>query len=92
VFSLKLFEYAGAGRPVLAVGTRDSDVARLIADAGLGDVWAQPRAIADQLRALQRDKQQGRSTARTPRPGFDLTRRTQFRHLERQLATLVAGA
>jgi glycosyltransferase involved in cell wall biosynthesis len=92
VFSLKLFEYAGAGRPVLAVGTRDSDVARLIVDAGLGQVCTEARAVADQLWTLQRDKQQGRATARTPRPGFDLTRSTQFRHLERQLANLVAGA
>lgn len=91
VFSLKLFEYAGAGRPVLGVGPATSDVARLIEDAGLGSVCADAQAVAGCLRAFARARREGGVPAVRPRPGFDLTRRTQFRHLERQLATLAEG-
>ena len=91
VFSLKLFEYAGAGRPVLAVGPRASGVAGLVEEAGLGIVCADADAVAAQLRALAARKQAGESLERAPRPGFDLTRRSQFARLETRLAGVAAG-
>ena len=91
VFSLKLFEYAGAGRPVLAVGPAATDVARLVEDAGLGSVSTDAVSVAERLRAFARAKREGGVPAVRPRPGFDLTRRSQFRRLERQLATLLEG-
>jgi glycosyltransferase involved in cell wall biosynthesis len=89
VFSLKLFEYAGARRPVLAVGPAATDVARLVVDAGLGTVCEQAAAVAAQLHALQQEKQRTGRLQRPGRPGFDLSRRTQFLQLERRLAALL---
>ncbi|HEX2545469.1 MAG TPA: glycosyltransferase, partial [Ramlibacter sp.] len=87
IYSLKLFEYAGAGRPVLAVGPR-GDVAGLVVDAGLGTVCTDAAEVASQLQALRDRKQEQGALAQTLRPGFDLTRRAQFAQLQRHLASL----
>ncbi|HZK59491.1 MAG TPA: glycosyltransferase, partial [Cryobacterium sp.] len=52
----KLFEYMGAGRPVLAVGAGEGAAARLIADRGLGLASSDPAAITAQLRVWLREK------------------------------------
>lgn len=88
IYSLKLFEYAGAGRPVLAVGPM-ADVGRLVVDAGLGTVCTGASEVQAQLRVLLQDKQRQGELAQSLRPGFDLTRRAQFAKLQAHLVTLV---
>lgn len=91
VFSLKLFEYAGAGRPVLAVGTQQSDVASLIGEARLGEVCGDVAYLASRLHAFQAEKRRVGRIERAPTPvSVDLTRRTQFARLERGLLQLLA--
>jgi glycosyltransferase involved in cell wall biosynthesis len=87
VYSAKLFEYAGAARPVLAVGP-PSDVGRLIENAGLGVVCSDAEAVAAQLRRWQRRKLGGERLATDAQPGHDLTRTSQFRLLENHLLRL----
>ncbi len=53
----KLYEYFGAGRPILALAEPDSDVAKVLADSGVPYRLAAPRdagAIADALAELTR--------------------------------------
>jgi glycosyltransferase involved in cell wall biosynthesis len=91
VFSLKLFEYAGAGRPVLAVGPAGSDVAGLLQNSGLGVACESARCVADRLHELKASKQSLGSLEAVKRPGYDFSRRTQFRQLERHLQDLVGS-
>lgn len=87
VYSAKLFEYAGAGRPVLAVGPAGGDAARLIAGAGLGEVCTDATAVSQALRAL-RQRKLAQGALRT-QPSEDFTRQRQFEHLEGRLAGLL---
>ncbi len=49
----KLFEYLASGRPILALGTRkDSEAARLIAEAGCGSILTEHAEIVDYLKQL----------------------------------------
>jgi glycosyltransferase involved in cell wall biosynthesis len=53
VLTGKLFEYLASGRPILALGARkDSEAARLIADAGCGTMLTADDEIADYLRRV----------------------------------------
>lgn len=89
IYSLKLFEYAGAGRPVLAVGPAASFTGRLVEEAGLGRTCADSAAVAACLKEWEASKRSGRLARGAPRAGFDLTRRTQFADLEQRLSALV---
>lgn len=92
VFSLKLFEYAGARRPVLAIGPTETDVARLVVESGMGSVSSDAAAVARRLHAFLREKQRLGRVEAPSASAVDLSRRTQFRRLERELAHLVEGA
>ena len=50
VYTGKLFEYLGAGRPILAVGPDDCMAADLIRDRNGGFLASDPRRIAEKLR------------------------------------------
>jgi hypothetical protein len=89
VFSLKLFEYAGAGRPVLAVGPASSDVAGLLQRSGLGVTCETARCVADRLHEFRARKQALGVLEAATRPDYDFSRRSQFRELERRLRELV---
>lgn len=55
----KFFEYIGARRPILAVGTADSVMAEMITQHGLGRVLADPPAISEALRLWLTQKKAG---------------------------------
>lgn len=87
VYSAKLFEYAGAGRPVLAVGT-PNDVGELITSAGLGEVCVDAKQVATALaRARARKLSEGALIAR-PGPGYDFSRAAQFASLALKLQAI----
>lgn len=50
-FSAKLYEYLGAGRPILAIGSRNTDAARYIRETEAGVVHEDPREIAMVLKS-----------------------------------------
>jgi glycosyltransferase involved in cell wall biosynthesis len=82
VYTAKLFEYAGARRPILAVGRSPTIADDLIQDRRLGVSLRDPDAIADQLRHWLEAKRVGSGI-----PSIDeacvvgLTRREQTRVL-----------
>lgn len=88
VYSAKLFEYAAAGRPILAVG-RPNDVGELVESACLGSVHSDAASAAAGLGSLQARKRGPGGLSVAPAPGYDFSRRAQFLLLERQLAALL---
>lgn len=58
LYSAKLFEYIGAGRPILGVGVK-SDVADIIVNNGLGYVSNNPGEISDILQQVHSRKKNG---------------------------------
>jgi glycosyltransferase involved in cell wall biosynthesis len=73
VIAGKFFEYIGAGRPILSVGSTKGEVAEIIHENDFGVVTKDPEEIAATLRTwLAIKKEQGRL------PGLDPVRRKQF--------------
>jgi len=77
----KLFEYAGAGRPVLSLGYSDGVAADLIRTRGLGHVGSDAGAIAAALRAWLGQKQTGGVAALPDAARVGLSRKEQFNRL-----------
>ncbi len=76
VFPGKFFEYLGAGRPILAVGPRDSVVENVLRETGAGNIAHDAPAAAELLaRALALWKE-GRSAA-APRNEENIARYTR---------------
>ncbi|MCC8362604.1 glycosyltransferase [Lysobacter sp. A6] len=77
----KLYEYLGAGAPILQVGGIDDDAgAQLVRDAGLG--WCErgdADALAARLRALLDEKARNGRVARPGNAGYDITRHAWHR-------------
>lgn len=88
IHSAKLFEYAGAGRPVLAVGVR-TDTGDLIEAAGLGRVCPDADAVSQALARWGAEKAAHGRLAVTPTPGHDFSRHAQFAQLEQRLLRLL---
>jgi glycosyltransferase involved in cell wall biosynthesis len=88
VLTGKLFEYVGAGRPILSLGCADGAAAAIVRERGLGMATNDPDLVARYLCDLAASKA-GPAAARPPAPdaaGLGLTRREQFQKLERFLA------
>jgi len=87
----KLFEYFGAGRPILALGEADGDLATILAQSGTPHRIVRPDSAAA-IRAALIDLP--RLAATTPRPSSNLDGRLRFsrRRLAGQLADLLARA
>jgi glycosyltransferase involved in cell wall biosynthesis len=66
----KVFEYLGAGRPILAAAPRDSACGKLLAEVGAGTFAdpADPASIAAGLRSLCREASRGAGAAPEGRP------------------------
>jgi glycosyltransferase involved in cell wall biosynthesis len=62
----KLYEYLGAGRPVLALAEPDGDTARVLAESGLTHRVAPPRSAAAITQALRELLAARRASAATP--------------------------
>jgi hypothetical protein len=89
----KLFEYIGARRPILAVGSTTGEAADIVRRGNFGLVSNEPMAIAEQLAAWIAAKQQagGRLPDMPEAPTRAFLRDAQFRRIDPLLAQ-VAGA
>ena len=72
VLAGKLFEYIGAGRPILSVGSTTGEAADIIRDNGFGVVSREPGEIAAALGHWLDEKRSGGI------PGLDEARRVKF--------------
>ena len=88
----KLFEYLGAGKPVLAVGAGQGVAARLISSRRLGLASSDPVQIAGQLKAWIAEKDTRGRLATVPKEAVaDFSRARQVRKLSEYLCELSAG-
>lgn len=88
VLAGKLFEYIGAARPILSVGSETGEAADIIRDNGFGLVSNKPEVIAQTLRAWLTQKNGGL----IPPPSGDIAafaRPRQFEKLDAFLARLL---
>lgn len=90
VYSGKLFEYVGAGRPILAVGGGRTVACDLIIERGLGAVCDTAESVAAQLRGWLSVKRAGSQVEAPPASaGKGLTREDQTRRLDAFLRACV---
>jgi glycosyltransferase involved in cell wall biosynthesis len=91
VLTGKLFEYAGAGRPILSLGCTDGAAAELVREHGLGLATTDPDDVVAFLGDLARRKAAAGTTSLLSRPtrrsAVALTRAAQFGELEACLAS-----
>jgi glycosyltransferase involved in cell wall biosynthesis len=86
----KIYEYVGAGRPVIVLGSTTNVAAKLVLERRLGRVCVDPEELAEHLRAMIVIKRKNGSVPRTPPDaGVGLTRKEQARALEEFLLRLV---
>ncbi|UCC84160.1 MAG: glycosyltransferase [Gemmatimonadota bacterium] len=87
VITAKLFEYLGAGRPILAVGPPGGEVSRILRECGLPDLTDDPQTIARRLEAwLSEFADSGKLAAQTEGPAIKAyTRRAQAQRLAQLL-------
>jgi glycosyltransferase involved in cell wall biosynthesis len=90
VYFGKLFEYAGARRPILCVGPPEGSTAEFVRDRKLGVVAGDPQTIADQLRRwIDEKRERGWIPAPPPEAAAGLSREDQARALESFLRSLL---
>jgi hypothetical protein len=90
VLPVKLFESIGARRPILVLGYRDGEAARLVRERQAGAVLNDPGAIAAWLRERRQEKQRcGRLPSLPATAGIGLSRAEQFTKLEACLEAVV---
>ncbi|MFQ5535036.1 MAG: glycosyltransferase family 4 protein [Sphingomonadales bacterium] len=93
VIAGKLFEYIGAGRPILSVGSVRGEAADMIRDHGLGVVSSDPETIAHQLKVWLELRQGGQYLPAIPdRVRARFSRVVQFRKLEQFLASRISAS
>lgn len=92
VYTGKLFEYVGAGRPILVIGSTTGVAAALVCQRGLGVAAAAPNEVASRIREwIEEKRASGRIAAPIRRSVDDLSREAQTR-LYAQLLIGVASA
>jgi hypothetical protein len=88
----KLFEYAAARRPVLAIAPSGGVVARLVERYGLGYVASDPADVLTQLRRWAEQKRaDGEIPDVAPAAPYELSREAQVAQLSRFLASFATG-
>ncbi len=90
IYSTKLFEYAGACRPILAIGSPQSDVGILLESSGIGKACPTVDAVLSNLAQMQETKTKAGELIAKPKSGFDFTRQAQFEILESKLLELLS--
>ncbi|MGI8402139.1 MAG: glycosyltransferase [Gemmatimonadaceae bacterium] len=91
IFSGKLLQYFGAGRPILAVGSVDNAPARVIIDRQLGFASADSGEIAKRISGWIAEKRDtGKVKELPPQAAAVYSRENQTRRLERFLADVAA--
>lgn len=91
VIAGKLFEYIGAGKEILSVGSTTGEAADIIRDNDFGHVSNDPEDIADYLKQKIADKEQGKLGEDMPAARDDFARDRQFEKLEAFMAEIIAG-
>jgi len=89
VYTTKLFEYAGAQREVLAVGSHSSDVAAMVLESQLGRVASNAEEVTQHLLQWSKEKACTGVVAHAANAGGDMTRDAQFSRLEANLEKLI---
>ncbi|UCC72989.1 MAG: glycosyltransferase [Gemmatimonadota bacterium] len=89
VVTAKLFEYLGARRPILAVGTAGGSVSRILRECGLPDLSNDPPAIAARLEGWLREFAES-GTLKPPASSEAVARYTR-RAQTRRMADLLDG-
>jgi hypothetical protein len=89
IYTTKFFEYAGAGRPMLAIGSRTGDVARWIEQSVLGSVASTDLEVEEALELWQARKASAGSLSVPSVAREDFSRQTQFARLEPLLQSLL---
>lgn len=85
VIAGKLFEYIGAGKPILSVGGTEGEAADIIRDNNFGLVSNDEDEIAEYLIEKLRDR------TNSPNPNRDkFMRAVQFEKIEKFMAGLIA--
>jgi hypothetical protein len=89
----KLFEYIGARRPILAVGSTTGEATDIVREGDFGLVSNDPMAIARQLETwiAAKDEAGGRIPDLPEAPTRAYLREAQFRRIEPLLAQVTAG-
>ncbi len=78
----KLFEYLGAGRPVLAVGPPSPTMSKILTECGMDDFSADPTTLAARLEGWLRNYHEtGQLPSRTTAAAGAYTRQAQARRL-----------
>ncbi len=92
VFTGKLFEYIGTGRPILALGHEDNVAAQLIKNRNLGYVEQRPEEIEQILRRWLKTKEIDGAIPGLPVSDIDgFTREAQARKLSGFLGEVLQG-
>ncbi|WP_377887632.1 glycosyltransferase [Alkalihalobacillus sp. R86527] len=82
IYTGKLFEYFGASRPILGIGTKNNLAAKLIISKKAGMVVDDPIIIAEQLKSLIKEKEnKGFIEYHTSDDNIELTREFQTNKL-----------
>lgn len=89
VLTGKLFEYMGAGRPILAVGAPEGALSDLLRERRLGFISSDPAAIATRLAAwIDEKRQTGRIQTYPPSAVADFRRSVQVEKLSEFLCSV----
>jgi hypothetical protein len=92
VYTGKIFEYIGAGRPILAVGSQDGVAAQLIRSRRLGVAANDEQSIATTLRRwIEEKRTTGRVAAPDDSAKCGLSRSEQFALVDRLLLQVTTG-
>lgn len=91
VFTGKLFEYLGARRPILAVGTARNVANDLIVERRAGHVSGRVQEIVAVLRQLRHEMRDGGIADLPPAAGAGFTRREQAQKLRQVLLSAIGS-
>jgi len=92
VLSGKIFEYIGAGKPILAIGSPEDSAGKLIKDNNLGVVLSDPKRIANQIKDWSEEKKKNGYISYNPnlKTPNEFTRLEQTKKLDKYLGKILS--